>query len=89
MENLFLTVGSEKSERVSDAQIWPHASNSIIGEQEDKICLIIADLGSNNGGGLVFINGFAFLQRFHSVYDTMKCQVGFAIPPSSQTPERT
>ncbi|KAG0705809.1 acid protease [Suillus ampliporus] len=33
---------------------------------------------SNSGSGLDFINGYCFLQRFYSVYDTTNSQVGFA-----------
>ena len=35
-------------------------------------------LGSPSGSGLDFINGFTFLERFYSVFDTTNSQVGFA-----------
>jgi len=35
-------------------------------------------MGSNSGSGLDFIDGFGFLQRFYSVFDTTNAQVGFA-----------
>ena len=40
--------------------------------------LITADLGSNSGEGLDFINGYTFLERFYYVYDSANSQVGFA-----------
>jgi Eukaryotic aspartyl protease len=35
-------------------------------------------IGSNSGKGLDFINGYTFLERFYSVYDTSNKRVGFA-----------
>ncbi|KAF9242658.1 acid protease [Melanogaster broomeanus] len=52
-------------ELTPNAQIWP-------------IYLITSDLGSQSGSGLDFINGFGWLQRFYSVFDTGNAQVGLA-----------
>ncbi|KAJ6561817.1 acid protease [Mycena capillaripes] len=78
MQSLFFQIGDQTLELTPNAQIWPRALNSTLGGDEDKIYLITADLGSNSGSGLDFIDGFGFLQRFYSVFDTTNSQVGFA-----------
>ncbi|KAF8073954.1 acid protease [Lyophyllum atratum] len=78
MESLFFTIGSETYELTPNAQIWPRKLNSTIGGEEGKIYLITADMGTSSGAGLDFINGFAFLQRFYTVFDTTNSRVGFA-----------
>ncbi|KAJ6585319.1 acid protease [Mycena capillaripes] len=78
MQSLLFHIGDETFELTANAQIWPRALNSTLGGDEDKIYLITADLGSNSGSGLDFIDGFGFLQRFYSVYDTTNSRVGFA-----------
>lgn len=40
--------------------------------------LVIGDIGANSGSGLDFINGYAFLERFYSVYDSDIRRVGLA-----------
>ena len=40
--------------------------------------LITADLGSDSGEGLDFIDGMTFLERFYYVWDVENSQVGFA-----------
>ena len=40
--------------------------------------LITADLGSDSGEGLDFIDGMTFLERYYSVFDTTNNRVGFA-----------
>ncbi|KAG6915899.1 hypothetical protein DXG01_009366 [Tephrocybe rancida] len=78
MESLFFTIGSETYELTPDAQIWPRGLNETIEGDKDKIYLIVADMGSPSGAGLDFINGFAFLQRFYSVFDTTNRRFGLA-----------
>ncbi|TFK88713.1 acid protease [Polyporus arcularius HHB13444] len=78
LQSLFFTIGGTTFEFTANAQIWPRALNETIGGEEGKIYLVTADLGSESGQGLDFINGFAFLQRFYSVYDTGNTQVGLA-----------
>ena len=65
-------------EFTANAQIWPRALNSVIGGKDDAIYLIVADIGTPSGQGLDFINGYAFLERFYTVYDSGKGQIGFA-----------
>ncbi|KAJ7195220.1 acid protease [Mycena pura] len=61
-----------------NAQIWPRSLNGDIGGGADDIFLIVGDLGTDSGAGLDFINGYAFLERFYSVYDGTDKRVGFA-----------
>ncbi|KAJ7791223.1 acid protease [Mycena olivaceomarginata] len=76
LQSLFFQIGDQTLELTPNAQIWPRSLNSTLGGDDDKIYLITADLGSNSGSGLDFIDGFGFLQRFYSVYDTTNSQVG-------------
>lgn len=78
MQSLFFQIGDQTLELTPDAQIWPRSLNSTLGGEDGKIYLITADLGSNSGSGLDFIDGFGFLQRFYSVFDTTNSRVGFA-----------
>ncbi|KAH8100001.1 acid protease [Cristinia sonorae] len=81
LQSLFFNIGGVTYELTANAQIWPRSLNSTIGGEEGKIYLITADLGSPSGQGLDFIDGFGFLQRFYSVYDTGNSQVGLATTP--------
>ncbi|KAG6831736.1 hypothetical protein H0H87_004005 [Tephrocybe sp. NHM501043] len=78
MESLFFVIGSEMYDFTPNAQIWPRELNETIGGKSGKIYLIVADMGSPSGSGLDFINGFAFLQRFYSVFDTTNRRFGLA-----------
>jgi len=62
----------------ANAQIWPRSLNSAIGGVSGGIYLIVGDVGTPSGQGLDFINGYTFLERFYSVFDTTNSQVGFA-----------
>ncbi|EJD07493.1 acid protease [Fomitiporia mediterranea MF3/22] len=78
LQSLYFNIGNTKFELTANAQIWPRALNKFIGGSSDGIYLVIADLGSNSGKGLDFINGYSFLERFYSVYDTTNNRVGIA-----------
>jgi hypothetical protein len=65
-------------EFTANAQIWPRSLNTEIGGTNRSIYLVVADIGANSGSGLDFINGYVFLERFYSVYDTAQKRVGFA-----------
>ncbi|OJT05192.1 Polyporopepsin [Trametes pubescens] len=78
LESLFFHIGDNTYEFTPNAQIWPRALNTAIGGDADSIYLIVADLGSNSGEGLDFIDGFTFLERFYNVWDVANAQVGFA-----------
>jgi len=81
LQSLFFNIGGTTFELTPNAQIWPRSQNAVLGGQEGQIYLITADLGNNSGTGLDFINGFVFLQRFYSVFDTTNIQVGLATTP--------
>lgn len=55
--------------------------NADIGGNANSVYLIVNDLGTPSGEGLDFINGFTFLERFYSVFDTANKRVGFATTP--------
>lgn len=65
-------------EFTANAQAWPRALNTAIGGTNNNVYLIVGDLGSDSGEGFDFVNGFAFLERFYSVFDTTNKRVGFA-----------
>ncbi|KAJ6585322.1 acid protease [Mycena capillaripes] len=78
MQSMVFNIGGMQCELTKNAQIWPRSMNSTLGGQGDKIYSIFADMGPLQNDGLCFINGFTFLQRFYSVYDTTNSQLGFA-----------
>ncbi|PPR05338.1 LOW QUALITY PROTEIN: hypothetical protein CVT26_011601 [Gymnopilus dilepis] len=78
LQNLDFTTGGATFSLTPNAQLWPRALNTDIGGIAGNIYLIVNDLGTPSGEGLDFINGFAFLERFYSVFDTAGKQVGFA-----------
>ena len=50
----------------------------MIGGSNDNIYLIVGDLGQDSDSGLSFINGYTWLERFYSVYDTANSRFGIA-----------
>ncbi|KAG2147742.1 acid protease [Suillus bovinus] len=78
LSSLYFTTGGVTYELTPNAQIWPRSLNSYIGGTTDGIYLIVSSTGSSSGSGLDFINGYCFLERFYSVYDTTNSRVGFA-----------
>ncbi|KAL1713660.1 aspartic peptidase domain-containing protein [Schizophyllum commune] len=78
LKSLFFKIGDTTFEFTPNAQIWPRKLNSLLGGDDNKIYLVTSDMGSESGQGLDFIDGFAFLQRFYSVYDTTNSRVGLA-----------
>jgi cathepsin E len=82
LKSLFFTIGGRKFELTANAQIWPRALNEFIGGKRGRIYLVVNDIGSLDiGEGLDFINGYTFLERFYSVFDTGKQRVGLATTP--------
>ncbi|KAH8818717.1 acid protease [Flagelloscypha sp. PMI_526] len=69
MQSLWFEIGGQKYEFTKNAQIWPRSLNSMLGGEEGKIYLVTSDLGEIGSGGLDFINGFSWLQRYYTVYD--------------------
>jgi cathepsin E len=78
LKSLFFTIGVSTLELTANAQIWPRALNEMIGGKTDIIYLIVNSLGRPSGKGLDFINGYTFLERYYTVYDTTNSRVGFA-----------
>jgi len=81
LKPLNFVIGGTTFALSANAQIFPRALNTQIGGSASSIYLITADLGTNSGEGLDFINGYAFLERFYSVFDTAGRRVGFANTP--------
>lgn len=81
LESLFFSIGGTTFEFTANAQAWPRSLNSVIGGNSNSVYLVVNDIGSETGSGLDFINGFAFLERFYSVFDTAGGRVGFATTP--------
>lgn len=42
-------------------------------------------LGSESGAGFDFINGYMFMQRFYTVFDSTNSRVGFATTKYTQS----
>lgn len=85
LKNLDFKIGANTYALTPNAQIWPRSLNTDIGGEAGSIYLIVSDLGTPSGQGLDFINGYAFLERFYSVYDTANHRVGFATTKYTKT----
>ena len=81
LQPLVFTAGGTAFQLTANAQIWPRSLNSFIGGTSSGIYLVVNDLGSPSGSGLDFINGYTFLERFYSVFDTANGNVGLATTP--------
>ncbi|CAK5280325.1 unnamed protein product, partial [Mycena citricolor] len=77
LKNLNFLIGGTTHSLTPNGQIWPRSLNSAIGGTSGRIYLVVGDNGPA-GSGLDFINGYAFLERFYSVFDTGNSRVGFA-----------
>ncbi|KAG1851993.1 acid protease [Suillus tomentosus] len=78
LQSLYFNIGGVTYEFTPNAQIWPRGLNSTLGGNEGQIYLIASDLGSNVGSGLDFINGFGWIQRYYTLFDTGNKQLGLA-----------
>jgi hypothetical protein len=78
LKNLDFKIGGKTYSLTPNAQIFPRSLNTQIGGSANSIYLIVADIGSSSGQGLDFINGYSFLERFYTVYDTQNSRLGFA-----------
>jgi pepsin A len=61
LQTLTFKIGGKAYDLTPNAQIWPRSLNADIGGSSSSIYLIVADIGSDSGSGLDFINGYAFL----------------------------
>ncbi|KAG2368813.1 aspartic peptidase domain-containing protein [Suillus spraguei] len=78
LKDLDFRIGKEIYSLTPNAQIWPRSLNYQIGGDSGVIYLVVNDLGTPSGQGYDFVNGYGFLQRFYSVFDTSNFRVGFA-----------
>ncbi|KAG2062198.1 acid protease [Suillus hirtellus] len=78
LKNLNFHIGSETYALTPNAQIWPRSLNSYVGGSSNAIYLMVSDIGTPSGAEVDVINGYTFLERFYSVYDTANSRVGFA-----------
>jgi len=81
LKSMFFTINNLNFEFTANAQIWPRALNGAIGGNSTDIFLIVADIGTPSGEGFDFVNGFTWLERFYTVYDTANARVGVANTP--------
>ncbi|KAG2361074.1 aspartic peptidase domain-containing protein [Suillus spraguei] len=81
LRNLYFHIGENTYRLIPNAQIWPRFLNCRLvgGGGKNDIFLIVKGLASPTGSGLDFINGYVFLQRFYTVFDSgSRPRVGFA-----------
>lgn len=64
-----------------NAQTWPRSLNANIGGTSNFYYGIVGTSGVATGQGLAFICGYAFLERFYSVYDIGHKRIGLATTP--------
>ncbi|KAH9052748.1 aspartic peptidase A1 [Lactarius vividus] len=81
LQSLFFIIGGTAFEFTANAQIWPRSLNTLIGGTASSIYLVVNDIGAPSGQGLDIINGYTFLERFYTIYDTTNKQVGIAKTP--------
>ncbi|KAG2362073.1 aspartic peptidase domain-containing protein [Suillus spraguei] len=79
LKDLDFHIGDEIFSLTRNAQIWPRSLNyRLEGGAENRIYLIVTDLGTRSGQGHDFVNGYTFIQRFYVVLDSSSSRVGFA-----------
>ncbi|KIL65642.1 hypothetical protein M378DRAFT_521201 [Amanita muscaria Koide BX008] len=81
LKNLNFNINGKTYSLTPNGQIWPRSLNSAIGGSSSSIYLIVANIGTPSGNGFDFINGYTFLERFYTVYDTANKRIGFATTP--------
>jgi len=65
----------------ANAQIWPRTLNGSIQGSSNYIYLVIRKLNVNHEHHWNFVLGYAFLERFYTVYDTTNNRIGIATTP--------
>ncbi|KAG8221341.1 aspartic peptidase domain-containing protein [Butyriboletus roseoflavus] len=79
LKTLSFNVGNTTYDLTPNAQIWPRSLNAAVGGDSSAIYLVVNNIGWSSGTGpFNFCNGYGFLQRFYSVFDTTNQRVGFA-----------
>ncbi|KAG2365662.1 aspartic peptidase A1 [Suillus spraguei] len=79
LRDLNFHIGRYVYKLIPNAQIWPRSLNKRIEGGDDEIYLVVKALTTPTGAGYDFINGYVFLQRFYTVFDSGRHQVGFAL----------
>ncbi|KAG2351044.1 aspartic peptidase domain-containing protein, partial [Suillus spraguei] len=90
----FLTITTDKYDALRDlefhidvatysltrnTEIWLRSLNDKVDGGANDIYLVVRSISRRTGSGLDFINGYVFLQRFYTVFDTSNSHpVGFA-----------
>ncbi|KAG2069589.1 aspartic peptidase A1 [Suillus decipiens] len=78
LPSLEFHIGRRTYRFIANAQIWPRSLNHKINGGDNDIFLVVKSLATPTGAGFDFINGYVFLQRFYTVFDSGKRRVGFA-----------
>jgi len=65
----------------ANGQIWPRTLNGSIRGSSNYIYLVIKKISMNHGYYFNFVLGYAFLERFYTVYDATSNRIGIAITP--------
>ncbi|KAG2066060.1 aspartic peptidase A1 [Suillus decipiens] len=78
LSNLEFQIAQRILRFVPNAQIWPRSLNHKIDGGDNDIFLVVKSLTTPTGAGFNFVNGYVFLQRFYTVFDSGKRRVGFA-----------
>ncbi|KAG2065547.1 acid protease [Suillus decipiens] len=71
-------IGDRNYNLIPNAQIWPRCLNYNINGGDNDIFLIVKALATPTGAGYDFVNGYVFLQRFYTVFDSGIGRVAFA-----------
>jgi saccharopepsin len=78
LESLFFTIAGKEFELVPNAQIFPSSLVSSINGTSDYLYLMVADGGMPSESSLACILGYAFLERFYTVFDALNQVIGFS-----------
>ncbi|KAG2065949.1 acid protease [Suillus decipiens] len=78
LSDLEFHIGEGIYRLIPNAQIWPRSLNERIEGGANDIFLIVKSLTRPTGAGYDFVNGYVFLQRFYTVFDSSRHQVGLA-----------
>ncbi|KZT30116.1 family A1 protease [Neolentinus lepideus HHB14362 ss-1] len=78
LKTLDFHIGGTAYGLTANAQTWPRSLNSYIGGESGDIYLVVNDIGNDSGEGLDFIDGYTFLERFYTVFDTTNSRFGIA-----------